>query len=346
METFRHSALVKEFEAYVDDVSNWYIRINRKRFWKSTDEVDQMNAYWCLYQAIKATLGIMAPITPFITDYIYQNTVREIEKDAPISIHLTSYPTPLDIPEEENILTETTIARDIIATAQRMRNEAQIKVKQPLSRLFVTASDDDVKAAGALVNTIKDELNVKEIVFSADTAVYNDVYYTVNFRVAGAALKGEAQKLKKLVDSLDQDGYNALDNMVKADSVNLGDFVDLKGNLFDAHNRPKQGFIVTTENGRTLALDTTLDDELIAEGIVRELVRQIQVMRKEAGFAVEQRIVCEITTDSQVAKDAIAKFESKIATDILATAIATVDAPEAEKVITVQDNAITVKLAR
>ena len=346
METFRHPALVKEFEAYVDDVSNWYIRINRKRFWKSTDEVDQMNAYWCLYQAIKATLGIMAPITPFITDYIYQNTVREIEKDAPISIHLTSYPTPLDIPEEANILSETTISREIIATAQRMRNEAQIKVKQPLSRLFVTATADDVKAATALQNTIKEELNVKELVFSDDSSVYNDVYYTVNFRVAGQALKGEAQKLKKLVDSLDQDGYNALDKMVKADSVNIGDFVDLKGNLFDAHNRPKQNFLVTTENGRTLALDTALTEELIQEGIVRELVRQIQVMRKDAGFAVEQRIQAEITTDSEIAKVAIAKFSDKIATDILATALTTIEDAEAEKVITVQENDIKVKLKR
>ena len=201
---------VKEFEAYVDDVSNWYIRINRKRFWKSTDEVDQMNAYWCLYQAIKATLGIMAPITPFITDYIYQNTVREVEKDAPISIHLTSYPTPLDIPEEANILSETAISREIIATAQRMRNEAQIKVKQPLSRLFVTANDEDIKAATALQSTIKEELIVKELVFSRDSSVYNDVYYTVNFRVAGQALKGEAQKLKGVVDNMTQDEYNAL----------------------------------------------------------------------------------------------------------------------------------------
>ena len=134
--------------------------------------------------------------------------------------------------------------------------------------------------------------------------------------------------------------------MVKADSVNIGDFVDLKGNLFDAHNRPKQNFIVTTENGRTLALDTALTEELIQEGIVRELVRQIQVMRKEAGFAVEQRIVCEISTESEIAKKAIAKFESKIASDILATEITTVSEPEAEKVITVQDNAITVKLQR
>ncbi|MBO5775787.1 MAG: class I tRNA ligase family protein, partial [Clostridia bacterium] len=320
--------------------------INRKRFWKSTDEVDQMNAYWCLYQAIKATIGIMAPITPFITDYIYQNTVREVEKDAPISIHLTSYPTPLDIPEEENILAETEVSRQIIATAQRMRNEAQIKVKQPLSRLYVTASEEIKSQAEVLSATIKEELNVKELLFTPDTKVYNDVYYTVNFRVAGAALKGEAQKLKGIVDGLDQAGYDALDAMVKADNVNIGQFEGLKGNLFDAHNRPKQGYLVTTENGVTLALDTTLNEELVAEGLVRELVRQIQVLRKDAGFAVEQRIVAEITTESAVAKAAIDKFSDKIQADILAREFNTIIDAEAEKEFNIQDSVIVVKLKR
>ena len=134
--------------------------------------------------------------------------------------------------------------------------------------------------------------------------------------------------------------------MVKENSVNIGDFVGLAGNLFDAHNRPKQNFLVTTENGRTLALDTALNEELIQEGIVRELVRQIQVMRKDAGFAVEQRIVAEITTESEIAKVAIAKYSDKIATDILATAITTIDDAETEKVITVQENEIKVKLKR
>lgn len=346
MDTFRHPALVKEFEAYVDDVSNWYIRINRKRFWKSTDKVDQTNAYWCLYQSIKATVGVMAPIIPFVTDHIYRNTVKEIEVGAPDSVHLCSYPEPLDIPEEPTILKETEIARDIIATAQRMRNEAQIKVKQPLSKLYVTASDEVRAYAAPLLGVIKDELNIKDVVFTADESLYNDVYYTVNFRVAGATLKGEAQKLKGLVDALDTEGYASLDAMVKADSVNIGAFSDIKGNLFERHFRPKSGFIVTPENGMTLALDTALNDELIAEGIVRELIRQIQVMRKDADFSVEQRVICEIATDDEVAANAIAKYADKIASDILARDMCAVDAPEAERTFNVQDREIKVKLKR
>lgn len=346
MDTFRHASLVKEFEVFVDDVSNWYIRINRKRFWKSTDKEDQMNAYACLYNAIKAIIGVMAPITPFLTDYVYQNTVREIEKDAPVSVHLTAYPEVMDIPEDKAVLESTRIAREIIATAQRMRNEAQIKVKQPLSKMYVTAQEGEYEAVKPLIGVIKEELNVKDVKFTSDTSVYNEVYFTVNFRVAGAALKGEAQKLKALVDGLDALGHAALAKQVASDSVDIGAFSGLKGNLFDAHDRPRKNFVVTTENSRTLALDTELDDELIAEGIVRELIRQIQVMRKDAGFAVEQRIYAEIIPDDDVAGAAIAKYADKIKADILAKELSAIEAPEAEAEFNVQSHNIKVRISR
>ena len=346
MESYRPSLLIKEFELYVDEVSNWYIRINRKRFWKSTDKDDQMNAYDCLYRAMKATLGIMAPIIPFMTEYIWQNTVREIEKNAPISVHLSRYPDEIAIPQDDAVLTETDAARAIIAQAQRMRNEAQIKVKQPLAALYVTAGDAVRDAAMPLAAVIKDELNVKELIFTGDGSVYNDVYYTVNFRVAGQALKGEAQLLKKTVDALDAAGQAALDRMVQAGAVSIGKFEGLQANLFDRHFRPKEGFVVSAENGTTLALDVRLTDELIAEGIVRELIRQIQVLRKDAGFAVEQRIVAELKTDDAVAEGAIKAYAARIAADILADRLGAVDAPDAEKTVEVQGKAIVVRLQK
>lgn len=346
MESYRPSSLIKEFELYVDEVSNWYIRINRKRFWKSTDKDDQMNAYDCLYRAMKATLGIMAPIIPFMTEYIWQNTVREIEKDAPISVHLSRYPDEIAIPQDDAVLTETDAARAIIAQAQRMRNEAQIKVKQPLAALYVTAGDAVRDAAMPLAAVIKDELNVKELIFTGDGSVYNDVYYTVNFRVAGQALKGEAQLLKKTVDALDAAGQAALDRMVQAGAVSIGKFEGLQANLFDRHFRPKEGFVVSAENGTTLALDVRLTDELIAEGIVRELIRQIQVLRKDAGFAVEQRIVADLKTDDAVAEGAIKAYAARIAADILADRLDVVDAPDAEKTVEVQGKAIVVRLQK
>jgi isoleucyl-tRNA synthetase len=344
LERYDTPALVKEFESFVDEVGNWYIRINRKRFWKSEDGPDRLNAYYCLYKAVKAALGIMAPIIPFMTEYIWQNTVREIEKGAPVSVHLSSYPAPLAIPEEKTVLKETEAARDIIASAQRMRNEAAIKVKQPLTKLYVTAPAPVKEAALPLLKIIEDELNVKEVIFTDDASLYNETYFTVNFRNAGAALKGEAQNLKKLVDALDEKGLEALRTAFASGSIDIGNFKGLSPNLFEKHYRPKKGFIVSSENGRTLALDIALNPELMEEGLVRELVRQIQVLRKDAGFKVEDRITAEISSGDKTALAAIEKYSDKIKQDILCLNFCSIDDPDAEKVCEVQECEVVVKL--
>ena len=235
-----------------------------------------------------------------------------------------------------------------------MRNEAQIKVKQPLKNLYVTAPEsvneaavpliDVIKEELPLIDVIKEELNVKELVFTADESAYNDVYYTVNFRVAGQRLKGEAQKLKKVVDSLDNSGYAALDAALKSGSADLGDFKGLGADLFDRHFRPKEHFVVAKDADITLALDTELDEELAAEGFVRELIRLVQVMRKDAGFAVEQRINASFETGDEFAAAAIEKYREKILADILASESGTVKSPAAEETFTIQDASVSVKL--
>lgn len=348
MKACRLSNVIKEFESFTDDVSNWYIRINRKRFWKSTDENDQLNAYWCLYRAIKVTLGVMAPIIPFLTDYIWQNTVRCLEKEAPISVHLSDYPELLGVksyPGFENILAETEAARDVLTIAQRMRNEAQMKVKQPLSSLIVVADEKTEQNISKLTDVIKDELNVKNVIFAKDEADFNEHYYTVNFRVAGQRLKGAAQNLKKAVDGLNAEEMAALDRAYTSGSaITVGDFSDLTKDMFDCHDRPKQGFIVAKENGFTLALDTILTPELIKEGMIRETIRQIQVLRKDAGFAVEQRIQATISTDDALLKAAIDEYSDKIKADILATAIVEIADPAIEKTISVGQKQLLIKL--
>ena len=343
MNTYHTDKVVKEFETFTDDLSNWYIRINRKRFWKSTDKNDQMNAYWCLYQAIKVTLGVMAPIIPFLTDYIWQNTVRAVEKDAPISVHLSSYPT--EIPYEfAGVLEETEVSREVLAVAQRMRNEAQIKIKQPLASLRIVADDKIDSLTKPLCDIVKEELNVKDILYQKDERDFNEHYFTVNFRVAGALLKKEAQKLKTAVDGLDRKGMALLDEMYAAGKISVGEFANLDKTVLDVHDRPKEGFVVAKENGFTLALDTRLTDELLREGFVRETIRQIQVLRKDAGFAVEQRIVAEIDAKDEFAKAALTEYGEKIKTDILATALCPVADAAIEREVEVNDSKLVIKL--
>lgn len=347
MDTYKPSGVVKEFESFVDDVSNWYIRINRKRFWKSIDKNDQMNAYYSLYQAIKASVQIMAPIMPFITDYIWQNLVREIEQDAEISVHLSSYPEELKLNFTDNILGETALARDIIAVGQRMRNEAQIKIKQPLSKLYMVLSEKDQNLLRPLLSVVKDELNIKDIIFTQSESQFNDVYFTVNFKVAGAILKKDAQKLKMLVDGLDQQGYDNLAIEYKKGNVSIGEFKDLSPDCFDMHYRPKADFIVDKEKEQVLALDITLSEELIAEGRIRELIRQIQIMRKDADFAVEQRITACIKTEDAATDNMLKYYSDKIKEDILASELTEgIDSPDIEKELIIQDIAISVYLKK
>lgn len=317
--TYRTTNTIKEFESFTDDVSNWYIRINRKRFWKSIDKNDQMNAYWCLYQAIKAGIKVMSPIMPFITDYIWQNTVRELEKDAPISIHLSDYPNKIDMPGDEHILVQTALVRDVIATAQRMRNEAQIKIKQPLSALYIVTSEENKNNILPLINVVKEELNIKEVIFAEDEKAFNEHYFTVNFRVAGAKLKGEAQKLKALVDNLSREEMIKLDSQYQSGVVSIGQFENLESIILDCHDRPKQNFVVAKEQNGVFAINTNLTDDLIGEGFVRETIRKIQVMRKDAGFAVEQRIIACIISSDDFVSDAITQYSERIKQDILAT---------------------------
>ncbi len=344
MESFRTSVVTKEFESFCDDVSNWYVRINRKRFWKSVDKNDQMNAYWCLYNAIKATLGIMAPIIPFLTEHIYQNTVRALEKNAPVSVHLTKYPTKIACPDFGEILNETEAAREVIACGQRMRNAVQLKVKQPLRALFIQTSAEYKKIVEPLISVVRDELNVKEVLFSEAGEEFNEAYFTVNFRIAGQQLKKDAQTLKGLVDGLDGEGMRSLAAMVAAGSVDIGSFTGLGAELFDKHDRPKAGYVVESEQKFTLALDTTLDPELIKEGFVRELVRKIQVMRKEAGYAVEQRIYAEISSDDADANAAVAAYAEKIRSDILAVALGPVENADAEDKAEIGEYTVTVRI--
>lgn len=352
MDNYRTAPLIKDVEAYVDEVSNWYIRINRRRFWKSENKEDQMNAYWCLYQSLKALITVLAPIVPFITEYIYQNTIRVIEKDAPISIHHYTYLTKVALPKgmnlegERNVLEETIIARNVITTAQRMRNEAQMKVKQPLQTLFINTSAEGQADIEKLLDIIQEELNIKEVIFTNDAKNYEDTFYAVNFRVAGRVLKGEAQKLKTIIDNMTQDEYDKLTEQLEHGKFSVSGFADLDKDLLEALSRPKLGFVVAKEMNMVLGLDTNLNDELIEEGFVRELIRQIQVLRKEADFAVEQRIIADIIVKDEFAKTAIKTHLDRIKSDILARDVENISNPDIEKTVDVQDYEVTIKLKK
>ncbi|MBO4937172.1 MAG: isoleucine--tRNA ligase [Clostridia bacterium] len=343
---YKSYLVVKDFETLVDDISNFYIRGNRKRFWKSENADDQMTAYWCLYNAIKNICIVMAPITPFMTEHIWQNMVREIESDASESIMLSSFPTCMLDVKFDNVIADTDNAREVIAIAQRLRNENQIKIKQPLKTMFLNVNDESVRACREFESMIKEELNIKEIVFESDNNKFNIPYLTIDFKKAGAVLKGDVQKVKALLTNADESTMADLVAQHSAGKVTVGEFSDLDSSLFVLAYKPKSEYVVATENGKTVVLDTTIDLELTLEGMYREFVRGLQVMRKESDFRIEDRIVAQFTTTSDLAQKMLDTFIDKIKAEALIKSVEEVSNPLAERDIETQDETIHVRLTK
>lgn len=339
--------VVKDFEKLVDDISNFYIRSNRKRFWKSENKEDQMTAYWCLYNAIKSLIRVMTPVIPFVTEYIWQNMVREIEKDEAECIMLSGFPKKIYDKDFSKILEETAVARDIMSTAQRLRNEHQIKVKQPLKIMYIAGRDGIVDVANDFGDIIKDELNVKELKVVTDDSMFNDEFLSVNFKKAGAVLKGDVQKLKNALAGLDVEENEKVMAGYKSGKVCVGEFKDLDSDLFNLEKKPKTDFVIAHENGNTVVLDINLDEQLILEGLYREFVRGLQVLRKEADFSIDDRLYAYFETADEQLATMLYNYMDKIKQEVLIKrAVEKIDTPAIERNVEVGNSFIIVKLQR
>lgn len=318
-ENYRTYALVKEFESFVDDISNWYVRTNRRRFWKAEDENDKMVAYYTLFTALCACVQTMAPIIPFMTEGIWQRLVRKVMPSAPISVHLTDFPKPLDMFEDDGLMDQVAEVRDIIATAMRLRNEQQLKVRQPLQKLFVCT--EDPQAIRTFERSILDELNVKEVEYITDFSVLEETTLGVNFKAAGAVLKKDVNRFKAALENASADEMQAMAAAFKAgEAVAVPEFDGMfDPSLFVEHRKTKAGVVsAQCADGLDIALDVTLNDALRKEGAVRDVIRQCQLLRKEAGYSVEQRINAAVQTQDAFLLEALTEKKEHIAAELLA----------------------------
>ena len=321
MDDFKAYNVIKDFEVFVDDISNWYIRTNRRRFWKTGDEKDKMIAYWTLFNAINACVKVMAPIIPFMTESIWQNLTRKVMPSSEISVHISNWPEVIEGFEDDGILEETADAREIIAVAMRLRNENQIKVRQPLSKIFVSCDEAEFAKIKTFEKNILDELNIKELVCVTDASVLEDSYLAVNFRAAGAVLKQNVNKMKQALESASCEEMAEYTNKAKG-----GEAVLVKGfdeaydpSIFTVMSKTKQGIVsAECQNKTVVALDTVLTDELIKEGTVRDVVRQCQLIRKEAGYEVEQRVVMSISSGSDYIISTLSENKAHMMSELLA----------------------------
>lgn len=324
MDDYKSSALIKDFEVFVDDISNWYIRTNRRRFWKTEDQQDKMVAYWTLFNALKVCVQTMAPIMPFMTEYIWQNLIKKCDATVAESVHLSDWPTELEGIADDGIIEQTALVREVIATAMRLRNEKQIKVRQPLSKLYICCDADKADKIKTFEKNILDELNIKAVEYIDDINVLEDQFLTVNFKVAGAVLKQNVNKMKQTLEGLSADEMKELTAAVVA-----GGEVSVPGwdekfdaSIFAVQSKTKDG-VVSAEFAAesVVALDIALTDELLKEGVVRDIIRQCQVARKDAGYQVEQRINASITVDDEFILDALTEKLSYIASELLADSL-------------------------
>lgn len=342
---YKYFAVVKDFELFVDDISNFYIRSNRKRFWKSSS-TDQMDAYYSLYYAIKACVGVMAPIMPFLTDYIWRNMVLEIEKNEAKSVHLSNFPETKDYGSLE-LISQVEKAREVIYLAQKLRNEHNLKVKQPLKAMYIKCTKDYEQAVKTMQSIILEELNIKEIIFVEDEDRFNSQKLVLNFKKAGAVLKGDVNKVKNALENANAETMEALVKAVKnGEAINIGEFSELSSELFEIKLSPKQEFAVANIGNNLVVLDIELTEDLVNEGYLRELIRGLQVCRKEADFDITDRIIVELSTNSDRLQKVIKNNEELIKTEVLAKDICQLSVYEFEKDIQIDGEVIKVKMTR
>ncbi len=288
LDKYRIPEAGKALQDFVDEMSNWYVRRSRERFWAKGMEQDKINAYMTLYTALVTISKAAAPMVPFMTEDIYQNLVRSIDANAPESIHLCDYPVVeqsyIDKALEENM--EQVL--DAVVMGRACRNDAAIKNRQPISRMYIKA---DFTLDTFYTDIIKDELNVKEVVFADDVRDFTSYAFKPQLRTVGPKYGKQLGGIQKTLASLD--GNAAMDDLNANGALRFdvdGVAVELTKDDLLIEMTQKEGYVSSEDHGVTVVLDTNLTEELIEEGFVYEIISKIQTMRKEADFEVMDHI--------------------------------------------------------
>jgi isoleucyl-tRNA synthetase len=287
MEGYRLYAVVPRLLAFIDTLTNWYIRLSRRRFWKSQDDADKADAYETLHEVLTTFAKVMAPFMPFLSEFVYQRTVRAADAQAPASVHFCDYPQARPERIDRELETRMELSRRIVSLARRLREEQKLKVRQPLARITLVSRSEAVRhAALASATLLRDELNVKEVATSEDEAFFCSLSVKPNF----ASLKARAaSKLKEIGQGLTSYGFAEVARLEAGETLPLaGERIALADVLLV--RKPAPGQAVASDADVTLVLDTTLTPELVLEGISRELVSVLQQARKTLGLEVSDRV--------------------------------------------------------
>jgi isoleucyl-tRNA synthetase len=287
MEAYRLYTVVPRLVDFIDLLTNWYIRLSRRRFWKNDDPADKGDAYATLYEVLTTFAKVMAPFMPFLSEFVYQRTVLAVDAKAPESVHFTDFPQARPELVDEALERRMNVVRTIVSLGRRLREDKKLKVRQPLATFTVVSRDPSVRdAALAGATLVREQLNVKAVETSSDEASFCSIGVKPNF----AVLKERAApKLKDIGKALAGFGFPEVSRLEAGETIEVvGERIGL-GDVLLART-PVSGKAVATEGDVTVVLETALTEELVDEGLARELNSVLQQARKTQGLDVSDRV--------------------------------------------------------
>ncbi len=313
---------------FVEDLSNWYVRRSRRRFWKSEKDEDKAAAYLTLYECLVTVAKLLAPFTPFIAEEIYRNLVGSVDETAPASVHYSDFPTADHRLIDQQLLDDTRLVMRVVSLGHGARNRAGLKVRQPLAQALVkTRNQDEEKSLRRLEEQVLDELNVKEVVFISEVGQVAEHQISPVPSLLGKKYGPLFPRIREAVAALEAAGLaHRLEREGQVELEVNGQMVTLLPEEVEVRLKAREGYALAEEAGYLVGVSTTLSDELLQEGLARELVRRIQTLRKEADFRIEAEITTYYQAGPRLQK-VLTTYGEYIKQETLSTALLDEPAP-------------------
>ncbi|MEL0337799.1 MAG: DUF5915 domain-containing protein, partial [bacterium] len=322
LDNYDVASLVHSFDIFIEELSNWYIRRNRRRFWKSEDDKDKFTAYATLYHVLVNSIKCISPVLPFCTEKMYENLVVNLDPDAPESVHLCDYPLHDESLIDQDIIDKFDSLKRVVELGRSARNQSKVKIRQPLSKVSYAIENDEMSNFIDLYrDIILDELNVKSIERLTNAGDLVNYKIKPNLPVLGRKYQSGLKDIIGFLNTQDNDElFKEYESTGKIRVEKNNNEFNLIQEDIIIETLAAEGFSAVSGNGITVGLSLELNDDLIQEGIVRDLVRQVQNVRKDAGFSVEDRIniYWELNGEFQ---EAVSKFEKYFFNETLTTSI-------------------------
>ena len=318
LDAYRIFEASREMQDFVDDLSNWYVRRSRERFWQSDMPQDKINAYKTLHTVLVTLAKISAPFIPFMAEQVYQNLVKSVDESAPLSVHLCDFPVCDEAMIDKTLEKHMNEVLDIVVLGRSCRNESNIKNRQPIGTLYVGATE---VLPEEFISIVAEELNVKHVEFTTEAADFISYSFKPQMRTLGPKYGKLLNPIRTALTELD--GTAAMAELNETGVLKLtieGQEIELTKDDLLISTAQKEGYVAATDNGYTVVIDTNLTEELLEEGFVREIISKIQTMRKEADFEVQDHILVSYTGNDKVA-GIMAKNADYIASEVLANSV-------------------------